>query len=217
MEEESSSEEENEKEKKEEKEAPSPKKKSQKRIDAEDEQKEKNAIQDKFKSLRKRLSAMKLWGRAETATMVEAYIAAITILGYEVANDELEHLLGLEREKIKEDVEMVTSGKSRAELKADSQVDKATPSEVPIPDGETPQSFLEEKHTETTEEDQDLVGRLTNVGSTNAETLVTQGSVVQGKEGASVPSTTTDPPDSGSSDVVNPHPPDPGPGEHTEH
>ena len=216
MEEESPSEEENEKEKKEEKEAPSPKKKSQKRIDAEDEQKEKNAIQDKFKSLRKRLSAMKLWGRAETATMVEAYIVAITVLGYEVANDELEHLLGLEREKIKEEVEMVTSGKTRAELKAGSQVDKATPSEVPIPDGETPQSFLEEKHTETTEEDQDLVERLTNVGSTNAETLVAQGSVVQGKEGASVPSTTTDPPDSGSSDVVIPHPPDPGPGDLTE-
>ena len=58
--------------------------------------------------------------------MVEAYIAEITILGYEVANDELEHLLGLERENIKEEVEMVTSGKTRAELKVDFKDDTAT-------------------------------------------------------------------------------------------
>jgi hypothetical protein len=216
IEEDSSAEGKSEREEKEEVKVTSPKQKSQKQIEAEAELREKNATLEKFKSLRKKLTAMQLWGKAETATVVEAYIAKVTILGYDVANDVLEELLGLERDNIKGEVESVTSGIERAEQKVDPKEYTVDPREVMVPNGETPQGSLEEKMIETPQVHQGLIEKKTNVGTTTAETPVAQGSGEQGSEETMGPSTRAVSPIGDSGISVDPRPPDPGTGGHSE-
>jgi hypothetical protein len=64
---------------------------------------------DKFKDLTKQLKGAKCWGK-ETHTVVDAYVAKITSLGYDIANDTLTDLLKLAREQIKENVKHTISG-----------------------------------------------------------------------------------------------------------
>jgi hypothetical protein len=196
-----------EKEEKEGKEADAPEGKSQKQIEALAELKEKNATKKKFKSMRRLLSKMQLWGRQETSTMVEAYIAVITGLGYDIANDTLENLLRLEKENIREEVEQVISGKGRASLQDAPKEDTSSLPGVPVPDVETPVSNDDEKKSDAAEDTQD---QALNIVSNNTETQAASEGGEQSKEQASMPTPLTESRSSGSLDMRDIHPPDPG-------
>jgi hypothetical protein len=196
-----------EKEEKEGKEADAPEGKSQKQIEALAELKEKNATKKKFKSMRRLLSKMQLWGRQETSTMVEAYIAVITGLGYDIANDTLENLLRLEKENIREEVEQVIYGKGKATLQDAPKEDTSSLPGVPVPEVETPVSNDDEKKSNAAEDTQD---QALNIVSNNTETQAASEGGEQSKEQASMPIPLTESRSSGSLDMRDIHPPDPG-------
>ena len=190
------------------------KKKSTRKVAAEKEQKEKQAIHNNFKDLKKQLTNLQLWGRSETSTMVEAYVVRITELGYEVANDQLTHLLTLTKEEIvKEVASSITSGVTPGTQKETITENKVSQTVEPTQNAPTTQISEEESKVE--------VSTVTPTLATNAESVTTdatadqvngvqegEGTVLHNEETAPLP---TEPPD-----VQEGNPPGPGIGSPTE-
>ena len=190
------------------------KKKSKRKVAAEQEQKEKQAIHNNFKDLKKQLTNLQLWGRGETSTMVEAYVGRITELGYEVANDQLTHLLTLTKEEIvKEVASSITSGVTPGTQKETITENKVSQTVEPTQNAPTTQISEEESKVE--------VSTVTPTLATNAESVTTdatadqvngvqegEGTVLHNEETAPLP---TEPPD-----VQEGNPPGPGIGSPTE-
>ena len=132
---------------KEEEKGKSSRKKSTKMKEAAKERTAKDASHKKFDILKKQLTKKKLWG-TETTTMVDAYIAHYMALGYDITNDNLESLLLLTKEEIKDKVKAAVTGEDSSEEKKGAPEEAANPPLQPTSNVDTNRIHEEETKME---------------------------------------------------------------------
>jgi hypothetical protein len=183
----------------------SSRKKSTKMLEAAKERTAKEASRKKFDALKRQLTKMKLWG-TETTTMVDAYVAHFMMLGYDTTNDNLESLLKLSREEIKDNVKAKVTGEDSSEGKKGTPEKSANPPQKPTSNIET--NRVQEEETKMEVDGEPTLTLDSNEAITSGEGSEAAHKENQGEATSALHSPGPDPPTSVPPEVQKAHPPD---------